>query len=72
MRSHHTDIIDVGSMDAIQVNGLGKRYQIGSRTKRDLWALQNVTFNVPRGTILSASSVPTEPARPRCSSCSRA
>jgi lipopolysaccharide transport system ATP-binding protein len=52
MRSHHTDIIDVGSMDAIQVNGLGKRYQIGSRHKRDLWALQNVTFNVPRGTIL--------------------
>ena len=52
MRSHHTDIIDVGSMDAIQVNGLGKRYQIGSRVKRDLWALQNVTFNVPRGTIL--------------------
>jgi lipopolysaccharide transport system ATP-binding protein len=39
-------------MDAIQVTGLGKRYQIGSRIKRDLWALQNVTFNVPRGTIL--------------------
>jgi lipopolysaccharide transport system ATP-binding protein len=39
-------------MDAIQVSGLGKRYQIGSRMKRELWALQNVTFNVPRGSIL--------------------
>jgi lipopolysaccharide transport system ATP-binding protein len=39
-------------MDAIQVEGLGKRYQIGSKVKRDLWALQNVSFTVPRGSIL--------------------
>jgi homopolymeric O-antigen transport system ATP-binding protein len=42
----------MASMNAIQVDGLGKRYRVGSRTKRDLWALQNVTFTVPRGTIL--------------------
>ncbi len=39
-------------MDALHVKGLGKRYQIGSRMKRDLWALQNVSFTVPSGTIL--------------------
>jgi ABC-type polysaccharide/polyol phosphate transport system ATPase subunit len=39
-------------MDALHVKGLGKRYQIGSNKKRDLWALQNVTFSVPSGTIL--------------------
>ena len=39
-------------MNAIEVDRLGKRYQIGSRTPRDLWALQNVSFTVARGTIL--------------------
>jgi ABC-type polysaccharide/polyol phosphate transport system ATPase subunit len=34
------------------VDGVGKRYVIGTRTQRELWALRDVSFSVAPGTIL--------------------
>lgn len=39
-------------MNALEIEGLSKRYRIGKRLSRDLWALDDVSFVVPRGTIL--------------------
>jgi homopolymeric O-antigen transport system ATP-binding protein len=39
-------------MRAIQVDGLGKRYVIGTKQRRDLWALRDVSFAVDQGEIL--------------------
>ena len=37
---------------ALRVDGLSKRYRLGSKIARELWALQDVSFAVPRGMIL--------------------
>src|SRR5215470_15802622 len=39
-------------MHAIQVDALGKRYLIGTKQRRDLWALRDVSFSVDQGEIL--------------------
>ncbi len=39
-------------MDILTVTGLSKRYLIGKKQPRELWALRDVTFSVPRGEIL--------------------
>lgn len=39
-------------MKALTVEGLGKRYRVGSKHPFDLWALKDVSFEVDRGTIL--------------------
>jgi lipopolysaccharide transport system ATP-binding protein len=39
-------------MISLSVQGLGKRYRIGTRKPQDLWALKDVSFEVERGTIL--------------------
>jgi lipopolysaccharide transport system ATP-binding protein len=39
-------------MHSLSVRRLSKRYMIGTKYKRELWALRDVTFNVPRGEIL--------------------
>ena len=39
-------------MAAIHVDGLGKRYVIGTKQRRDLWALRDVSFSVDQGEIL--------------------
>jgi lipopolysaccharide transport system ATP-binding protein len=39
-------------MHAIHVDGLGKRYVIGTKQRRDLWALRDVSFSVDQGEIL--------------------
>ncbi len=44
--------MSISPTDALSVRGLGKRYRLGTRAKRDLWALHNVSFDVPRGQIL--------------------
>ncbi len=38
--------------DALRVEGISKRYQLGQKVRRELWALRDVTFSVPRGSIL--------------------
>jgi lipopolysaccharide transport system ATP-binding protein len=39
-------------MISLSVQGLGKRYRVGTRKPQDLWALKDVSFDVERGTIL--------------------
>jgi ABC-type polysaccharide/polyol phosphate transport system ATPase subunit len=39
-------------MNALEIRGLGKRYRLGSRVPREIWALHDVTFDVAPGTIL--------------------
>jgi ABC-type polysaccharide/polyol phosphate transport system ATPase subunit len=39
-------------MYSLNVRRLSKRYMIGTKFKRELWALRDVTFNVGRGEIL--------------------
>jgi len=39
-------------MRVLTVDRIGKRYIIGTRQRRELWALRDVSFNVEKGTIL--------------------
>ena len=39
-------------MRTLSVKQLGKRYMIGTRQRRDLWALRDVSFSVEQGEIL--------------------
>src|SRR5678809_1382811 len=39
-------------MRTLSVKQLGKRYVIGTRQRRDLWALRDVSFSVEQGEIL--------------------
>jgi lipopolysaccharide transport system ATP-binding protein len=39
-------------VDSLRVEGLGKRYYIGARKPRELWALRDVSFETPQRTIL--------------------
>jgi ABC-type polysaccharide/polyol phosphate transport system ATPase subunit len=39
-------------MDILTVEGLSKRYAIGSKVRREIWALRDVSFTVPKGEVL--------------------
>ena len=39
-------------VNVLEVKDISKRYRLGTKLVRDLWALQNVSFSVARGTIL--------------------
>ncbi len=39
-------------MSALIVEGLGKRYRVGSKRPYDLWALKDISFSLDPGTIL--------------------
>jgi lipopolysaccharide transport system ATP-binding protein len=39
-------------MKALTIDGLGKRYRVGTKQPYDLWALKDVSFSVDKGTIL--------------------
>ena len=39
-------------MDILTVDGLSKRYTIGTKARREIWALRHVSFTVKHGEIL--------------------
>jgi lipopolysaccharide transport system ATP-binding protein len=38
--------------NALEVDNVSKRYRLGTRIEREIWALQDVSFTLPKGTIL--------------------